>query len=134
MGCFVLIVLAGAIPSQSLLKSGLLFFGLASGMITAGATSLMLDLTVAETAGTFIGAWGLAQAITRGLSTVLGGVVLNFGKMVFTVPVLAYGLVFVIQGFGMIVAIWLLGKVNLQEFRDNAKSALSVVIEGELDG
>ena len=103
-------------------------------MITAGATSLMLDLTVAETAGTFIGAWGLAQAIARGLSTVLGGVVLNFGKMVFTAPVLAYGLVFVIQGFGMILAIWLLGKVNIQEFRDNAKSALSVVIEGELDG
>ena len=134
VGCFVLIVLAGAFPSQSLLKSGLLFFGLASGMITAGATSLMLDLTVAETAGTFIGAWGLAQAIARGLSTVLGGVVLNFGKMVFTAPVLAYGLVFVIQGFGMILAIWLLGKVNIQEFRDNAKSALSVVIEGELDG
>ncbi|MDJ0731556.1 MAG: BCD family MFS transporter [Crocosphaera sp.] len=134
VGCFALIVLAGTLESQSLLKSGLVFFGLASGMITAGATSLMLDLTVAETAGTFIGAWGLAQAIARGLSTVLGGVVLNFGKMVFTVPVLSYGLVFVIQGFGMILAIWLLGKVNIQEFRDNAKSALSMVMEGELDG
>ncbi|EAZ94297.1 BCD family MFS transporter [Crocosphaera chwakensis] len=134
VGCFVMIVLAGTIPSQSLLKSGLLFFGLASGMITAGATSLMLDLTVAETAGTFIGAWGLAQAIARGLSTVLGGVVLNFGKMVFPVPVLSYALVFVIQGLGMIVAIWLLGKVNIQEFRDNAKSALSMVMEGDLDG
>ncbi|MDJ0846020.1 BCD family MFS transporter [Crocosphaera sp.] len=134
VGCFVIIVLAGATTSQSLLKSGLLFFGLASGMITAGATSLMLDLTVAETAGTFIGAWGLAQAIARGLSTVLGGVVLNFGKLIFTLPVLSYALVFVIQGFGMILAIWLLGKVNIQEFRDNAKSALSVVMEGELDG
>ena len=134
VACFSLLVLAGVLESQSLLKSGLLFFGLASGMITAGATSLMLDLTVAETAGTFIGAWGLAQAMARGLSTVLGGTVLNFGKTLFTVPVFSYGLVFVIQGMGMILAIWLLGKVNIQEFRDNAKSAISMVMEGDLDG
>ncbi|MGB5594877.1 MAG: BCD family MFS transporter [Crocosphaera sp.] len=134
VACFGLLVLAGVRSSQSLLKSGLLFFGLASGMITAGATSLMLDLTIAETAGTFIGAWGLAQAMARGISTVLGGTVLNFGKIIFTVPVFSYGLVFFIQGIGMLVAIWLLGRVNIKEFRDNAKSAISVVMEGDLDG
>jgi len=45
----------------------------------------MLDLTAAETAGTFIGAWGLSQAIARGLATVLGGTILNIVKLSFLV-------------------------------------------------
>ncbi len=68
----------------------------------------MLDLTAAETAGTFIGAWGLAQAMSRGLATVLGGVILNFGKILFTNPVFAYGMVFVLQAVGLIFAAILL--------------------------
>ncbi|HAC63111.1 MAG TPA: MFS transporter [Cyanothece sp. UBA12306] len=133
-GCFSLIILAGAVESQSLLKSSLLFFGLASGILTAGATSLMLDLTAAETAGTFIGAWGLAQAMARGLATVLGGAILNLGKVLFTAPFLAYGLVFFIQAMGMIGAIVLLSRIDVKEFKDNAKVAISVVMEGDLDG
>jgi BCD family chlorophyll transporter-like MFS transporter len=131
--CFILLILAGFSANQSLLKSGLLFFGLASGMITAGATSLMLDLTAAETAGTFIGAWGLAQAIARGLATVLGGTVLNLGKMLFTSPALAYSLVFLTQAIGMMVAVWLLSRVDVQEFKENARAAIATVMRGEID-
>jgi BCD family chlorophyll transporter-like MFS transporter len=131
--CFGLIIMAGFTANAGLLKGSLLFFGLASGILTAGATSLMLDLTAAETAGTFIGAWGLSQAMARGLATVLGGAVLNLGKMLFTVPVLAYGTVFALQAVGMIWAVWLLRRINVQEFQDNAKAAIASVMEGELD-
>jgi len=58
----------------------------------------MLDLTAAETARTF-GAWGLAQAMSRGLATVTGGAVLDLGKTLFTM-LLAYGLVFALQALG----------------------------------
>jgi BCD family chlorophyll transporter-like MFS transporter len=46
--CFGLIIMAGFTANAGLLKGSLLFFGLASGILTAGATSLMLDLTAAE--------------------------------------------------------------------------------------
>ncbi len=69
-GCLGLIIMAGFTEKPEMLMGSLLLYGLASGIITTGAISLMLDLTAAETAGTFIGAWGLAQAIARGLSTV----------------------------------------------------------------
>ncbi|BFM39318.1 BCD family MFS transporter [Synechocystis sp. LKSZ1] len=131
--CFSLLILAGFTQNVSLLKSGLLFFGLASGMITAGATSLMLDLTAAETAGTFIGAWGLSQAMSRGLATVLGGVVLNIGKEIFSQPVLAYGLVFLLQAVGLVASIFLLNRVNIREFQDNAQRAIATVMAGDLD-
>ena len=131
--CFSLLILAGWIQSVSLLKSGLLFLGLASGMITAGATSLMLDLTAAEAAGTFIGAWGLAQAMSRGLATVLGGLVLNIGKDLFSLPVLAYGLVFACQALGLTISIFLLNRVNIREFQDNAQKAIAAVMAGDFD-
>lgn len=132
--CFILVIIAGFYANRGLLMGGLFCFGLSSGLITTGATSLMLDLTAAETAGTFIGAWGLSQAMARGLATLLGGTVLNIGKALFTSPALAYSLVFILQGIGMLVAVQMLQRVNVQEFKDNAQTAIAKVLEGELDG
>ncbi len=131
--CLGLIIMAGFTEKPEMLMGSLVLYGLASGIITTGAISLMLDLTAAETAGTFIGAWGLAQAIARGLSTVSGGAVLDLGRLLFGVPVLSYGLVFATQAVGMILAVVLLRRVNIHEFRENAKDAIAAVMAGELD-
>ena len=130
---FLLIILAGFSANQALLKAGMVLFGLSAGVATTGALSLMLDLTAAETAGTFVGAWGLAQAIARGSATIFGGIVLDIGKVLFGVPVLAYGSVFAIQAVGMLLAVWFLNHVNVQEFKDNANAAIKAVMEGQLD-
>jgi BCD family chlorophyll transporter-like MFS transporter len=130
----ILIILAGFLTNAQMLKGGIFLFGLGSGVLTAGATSLMLDLTAAETAGTFIGAWGLSQAMARGLATVLGGAVLNLGKTLFSAPVFAYGLVFILQALGFALAILLLTKVNVREFQENAKKAISMIMQDSLDG
>jgi len=131
--CFVLIILAGFPASETLLKIALVLFGLATGIVTTGSLSLMLDLTAAETAGTFVGAWGLAQAIARGSAVGLGGIILSVGQAGFTVPLFAYSLVFGLQAVGMLIAINFLNRVNVQEFRDNAKTAIATVMEGDLD-
>lgn len=130
---FGFIILSGFSANPGLLMGSLFFFGLSSGLITAGATSLMLDLTAAETAGTFIGAWGLSQAMARGLATILGGAVLNLGKILFQLPVLAYSTVFAVQAIGMLIAVWLLWRVNVQEFQANAKTAIASILSKELD-
>lgn len=129
----ILIILAGFSQNAKLLQGVLFVFGLASGITTTGAISLMLDLTAAETAGTFIGAWGLSQAMARALATVTGGAVLDIGKALFSNLVLAYGLVFMLQSLGMLLAVWFLSRVNVQEFRTNAKQAIATILEGELD-
>ncbi|NEP01516.1 MAG: BCD family MFS transporter [Symploca sp. SIO2E9] len=131
--CFVLIILSGFIGNAGLFQGSLVLFGLATGVTTTGALSLMLDLTAAETAGTFVGAWGLAQALARGVAVVSGGVVLDVGRALFNNLVLAYGTVFGLQAVGMILAIWFLSRVNVREFRDNAKQAIAVVMENDLD-
>lgn len=132
-GCFVLIIVSGFTGNAGLFKGMLVVFGLATGIATTGALSLMLDLTAAETAGTFVGAWGLAQSVARGTAVATGGLVLDLGKVLFGMPVIAYGLVFAVQAVGMILAIWFLNRVNVQEFRENAQAAIAAVMAGDLD-
>ncbi len=132
--CFGLIILAGFTQQPKMLQSAIFLFGIAAGIATVGGISLMLDLTAAESAGTFIGAWGLAQAMSRGLATFIGGVILDLGKKIFATPLLSYSLVFAMQALGMLVAIAVLNQVNVKEFKENTAQALSTVMEGDLDG
>jgi MFS transporter, BCD family, chlorophyll transporter len=110
-----------------------LLFGICSGLVTTGAISLMLDLTVPETAGTFIGAWGLSQALARGFATVFGGIALDIGKLIMPNLVLAYGFVFCFQALAMIIAVKLLDRVNVREFQTNAKETIEAAIAADLD-
>jgi MFS transporter, BCD family, chlorophyll transporter len=137
------IIVAGFTHKVIFLKMALVLFGLFSGMVTTGALTLMLDLTLPETAGTFIGAWGLSQALAKGFATILGGAGLDIGKKIFlangddlaTSPglVLAYGLVFTMQAGVMLVAIWLLGRVNVKEFQSKGSETLQAVIVNSPD-
>jgi len=131
--CFGLMILAGFTQEVQVLKGSVLLFGLASGMTTTGAISLMLDLTAAETAGTFIGAWGLAQALARASATWLGGIVQTLGEQIFANPLLAYSLVFLAEAGAMLLAISLLRQVDVQDFQTTTRQAIATVMEGEID-
>ena len=140
LGCILvafaalLIGFSGFSANPSLLKSTLVLFGLATGFVTTAAVTLMLDLTIAEAAGTFIGAWGLAQSLSRGIATVIGGTVLDLGrKFLPDNLVLAYGLVFVLEALGMLLSIWFLNRVNVKEFQTNTRQVLASVLESDLD-
>ncbi|MEM8719294.1 MAG: BCD family MFS transporter [Cyanobacteria bacterium P01_G01_bin.39] len=132
--CFGLIILAGFTQQPKILQFTMILFGVAAGMATVGGISLMLDLTAAKSAGTFIGAWGLAQAMSRGIATLLGGIVLDLGKGIFASTLMSYGLVFTIQALGMFLAIAILNQVNIEEFKESTGKALTTVLEGDLDG
>lgn len=133
-GCFCLIILAGLTQSPKLLESAVFLFGLSSGVLTNSAISLMLDLTAAETAGTFIGAWGLAQAMAQAIATVLGGTLYDIGRSLFSAPLLAYSLVFTIEGIALAAAVLLLKKVNVREFQNTAQAAILTAMESDIDG
>lgn len=138
-GCYAvaascaLLLLSGFVQKTWALQASLALFGFTSGITTSGALSLMLDLTAAETAGTFVGAWGLSQAIARGLATVTGGVVLDIGKKIFSNSTFAYSFVFVCEAVVMILAVVLLSRVNVQEFRTDARQAIATVFANEID-
>ncbi|WP_310426401.1 BCD family MFS transporter [Chamaesiphon sp. VAR_48_metabat_135_sub] len=139
LGCMLVaasmlwVIVAGFTHNPVFLQLALLLFGICSGLVTTGAITLMLDLTVPETAGTFIGAWGLSQALAKGLATVFGGAALDIGKTIFSNVVLAYGFVFSLQALAMIIAVKLLDRVNVREFQTTAKDAVKAVIAADGD-
>jgi BCD family chlorophyll transporter-like MFS transporter len=75
---------------------------------------------------------------------VLGGGVLDLGRAILRAAggagevgqpqaFLAYGLVFTLQAVGMLVAIGLLSRVNIQEFQANAKAAIAAALQSDMD-
>lgn len=132
--CFLLIIVAGLTQNEMVLKGTMILFGISAGVATIGSLSLMLDLTVAETAGTFVGAWGLSQAMARGVAIALGGWVLDIGKFIFGSNLwLAYSTVFFCEGLVALTAIVLLNRVSVQEFQESTRKATELVMEGDLD-
>ena len=139
LGCYMvavscmLLLISGFIQKIWILQTSLTLFGFAAGITTSGALSLMLDLTAAETAGTFVGAWGLSQAIARGLATLSGGIVLDIGKKIFSNSTFAFSFVFICEAIVMLLAVFFLSRVNVQEFRADAKQAIVAVFSNEID-
>ncbi|MDH6059530.1 BCD family MFS transporter [Chrysosporum bergii ANA360D] len=131
--CAILLGLSGFTANPAFLKFSLLLFGLATGFLTTAAVSLMLDLTAAEAAGTFIGAWGLAQSVSRGIAVVIGGTILDVGRNFLPSLELAYGMVFFLEAVGMVISIWFLNRVNVREFQTSATQAIASVLQSDLD-
>ena len=141
--CLLLLAAVGLTANSWLLSGAVGLFGLSAGLLTTGSILLMIDLTAAETAGTFIGAWGLAQAIARGGATLLGGGLLSLGKNLTGAAEMieptaekllpAYALVFVVQAIGMLIAIAFVSKVDIQEFKLDAKRAITAALESDMD-
>jgi BCD family chlorophyll transporter-like MFS transporter len=134
----LLLLLVGFSGRVPLLQMVMLLFGLAAGIGTNSALVLMLDLTLPEAAGTFVGVWGLAQALSRALGKVVGGGLLDLGRVLLkgfglggeTFP--PYALVLSVELLVALAALWMLSRVNLRQFREDTGRSLSKVLALEL--
>ena len=131
----LLLVFAGLNGSQASLTVVMLLFGLSAGVGTNSALSLMLDLTLPQLAGTFVGIWGLAQAISRALGKVIGGGLLDLGRTVTNVdqPLQAFSFVFVVEAAVVLLAIGILSQLNTAEFRRDTETRLDTLLIAGLD-
>ncbi len=115
----LLIALSGALALEALFQPGIAILGLGTGIATATNLGLMLDMTTAEQAGLFIGAWGVADAMSRGLGILLGGTVRDIVTLLTGDMSLGYISVFVIEAGLLIISMLLLTQINITEFRTN---------------
>ena len=73
--------------------------------------------------------------MSQALSTLIGGALLDLGRLLFpTSSVLAYATVFGVEAGVMLLAVYLLGRVSVAEFRENTSRALTKVLALELEG
>ncbi len=130
----LLLLLSGLTASVPVLQFVMLVFGLAAGVGTNSALCLMLDLTLPQAAGAFVGVWGLAQALSRALGKVIGGALFDLGRVLpfGEGPYPAYALVLAVELLVAVAALALLGRVNVRQFREDTGRSLDKVLAMEL--
>ncbi len=141
IGCWMIIfslfllILSGAFKSTNSLFGVLVIFGLAAGIATNSALSLMLDLTLPEMAGTLVGVWGLAQALSRAMGKIFGGGLLDLGRLLSGPEnnFLAFAFVFLLEIIVTFLAIYVLNKVSVKRFREETSSTIESLMMADLD-
>ncbi len=114
---FVLIAISGLWLKMWLFYLGIFLLGTGTGVSTVSNLSLMLDMTIESKVGLFIGAWGMANAYSRLVGSVLGGAGRDLVSQASGNPVLGYVLVFGMMAAFMVVSLVLLRRINVQEFQ-----------------
>ena len=138
LASLLLLVLVGLCGRVSALQLVMALFGLAAGIATNSALVLMLDLTLPQAAGTFVGVWGLAQALSRAMGKVFGGALLDLGQGL--QQAMAWGdsayppfaLVLLVESGIAVAALFALSRVNVHQFREDTGRSLSKVLSLEL--
>ena len=134
LASLLLLAVVGLTARTDLLRLVLFVFGLASGIGTNSTLVLMLDLTLPQAAGTFVGVWGLAQALSRALGKVLGGGLLDLARWALPLKeaYAPFAAVLLVEAGVALLSLFLLGSLNLRQFREDTGRTLHRVFAAEL--
>ncbi len=124
---FLLIALSGMLAIEAMFIPGILLLGFGTGVATTTNLALMLDMTTAEQVGLFIGAWGVADAVARGVGTLLGGVMRDVIAHMSGSAVSGYVSVFLIEAFLLGISLVLLQRIDVNDFRSRQPSLTELV-------
>lgn len=120
ISAFILIAGSALVTSQVVFYLGVVLLGLATGLATVSNLSLMLDMTIAGKVGMFIGAWGMANALSRLIGNVMSGAVRDVVTQIASNPVSGYIVVFFIEAAMLGISLILLGGIDVNLFRKKA--------------
>ena len=118
---FILIVLSGVSHSTIVFYTGLVLLGAGTGLSTVSNLSLMLDMTTQGSIGLYIGAWGMANAISRLLGSVLGGALRDTIARAADDPLAGYLVVFSLMALALLVSLTMLRRISVGDFRRQAE-------------
>ncbi len=127
-GAFALIILAGVVGSPAGLMGAVLVLGLGGGLMTVSNLSFMLDMTVAEAAGLYIGAWGVANFAGQALGNVISGLLRDLFFAWTGNPLVGYSAVFGMEILGLLAAIALFRTISVEAFQAQAQATLADVL------
>ena len=122
LGGFLLIVASGFTASTGIFYSGVILLGAGTGLSTVANLALMFDLTLPGYAGLFIGAWGVANALSRLTGNLVAGIVRDAVTNVGQNPIAGYLVVFGIEAVMLAIAIGMLSKIDVTTFRKQVET------------
>jgi BCD family chlorophyll transporter-like MFS transporter len=114
---FLLIAASGFIGNLSLFYLGVIVLGFGTGSSTTSNLSLMLDMTT-EKVGLFMGAWGVSNALSRFIGTLMSGFVRDISSQILHNPVYGYIVVFILEAGFLAFSLYLLKNTSVNRFKD----------------
>jgi BCD family chlorophyll transporter-like MFS transporter len=117
LGGFLLIVLSGFTASQAVFYSGAVLLGAGTGLSTVANLALMFELTIPGYMGLFIGAWGVANALSRLAANLMATIVHDVISSILQNTMTGYLVVFGLEALILAVAIVLLIKIDVSAFQ-----------------
>lgn len=117
---FLLITLSGVVLQQGVFYAGVVLLGVGTGLSTVANLSLMLDMTTSENVGLYIGAWGMANAFSRLIGSLLSAALRDVVTTLSAQPLWGYVTVFGTLALFLLVSLLLLRRVDVGHFRRRA--------------
>jgi len=122
---FVILAASSLLEIGTIVRPGLFFMGLFIGMFNVGALALMMEMTVPNATGLYMGLWGTAQALGMGVSSFASGalhtIMIDSGMLA---PKVAYFGIFMLEAVGLILAGYILYRISISQFADKASKAV----------
>lgn len=115
---FAMFAVSSFAEIRSLVTPGLILLGLGLGFWNVGTLGLMMDMSPFGRAGTFLGFWTLVVTVSRGIGVSGGGILRDLFLQFSGNHATAYGLVFGIGAVGLVVAIVILSRINVRQFKE----------------
>lgn len=125
---FALIIAAGFAASPKLLFTAVLVLGLGGGLMTVSNLSFMLDMTVPQAAGLYMGAWGVANFAGQAAGNIASGLLRDVTFRLTGNAFWGYALVFGLEIVGLALAVMLFRTISVRQFRHDAEVQLADVL------
>jgi BCD family chlorophyll transporter-like MFS transporter len=126
---FVAIAGSGLAASRGLFYGGIMALGLGTGLSTVANLSLMLDMTAPHNVGLYIGAWGMANAISRLVGQLMSGAVRDALTGLLSNPTYGYVVVFLVEASFILLSLLMLRRVDVAAFREAAPGQPMSLVE-----
>ena len=130
---FLCIIVTGLRNNVTLFQAAVLLLGLGGGLMTVSNLSFMLDMTVPQAAGLYMGAWGVANFAGQALGNIVSGFLRDLLFRLTGDVIIGYVTVFGMEVVGLLIAVWLFRTISVEEFRRHAELHLSDVMAVALD-
>jgi len=125
---FAAIMITGVMQHVSLFMGAVFLLGIGGGLMTVSNLSFMLDMTIPQAAGLYIGAWGVANFAGQALGSILSGLLRDLLFQFTGNVIIGYLFVFGLEVVGLLIAIGLFRTISIEEFRRTAEVRLADVL------
>lgn len=126
---FALLLVSALAHLLPAMYAGIAILGVGMGVFNVGALSMMMDMTVPGETGSLMGAWGMAQALSNGFAQFAGGAMRDIGIQATGNYAGSYGFIFIVAIAMCFVAMNLMARVNVEQFRKLTREQMVMTME-----